>query len=65
MTAPSVLSVKEQAKRLVESLDDQATWEDLVYWIYLQESVERGRQDIREGRTTTTQELRSRLGLAR
>lgn len=62
MTAPSV---KEEARKLVESLEDDASWDDLVYLIYLQESVERGRRDMREGRVLTTDQLRARLGLAR
>lgn len=63
MTAPSVTSIKDQARKLIEGLDDTSTWEDLVYLIYLQKSVDRGRLDIQEGRVFTTDDLRTRLGL--
>ena len=63
MTVPSATSVKDQARRLVDGLDDTSTWDDLVYLIYLHESVERGQMDVREGRVFTTEELRARLGL--
>ncbi len=63
MTAPAPGSIKAQAKQLVERLDDTSTWDDLVYLVYLQQSVDRGRLDIQEGRVFTTAELRERLGL--
>ena len=63
MTVPSVTSIKDQASKLIEGLDDTSTWDDLVYLIYLHESVERGQMDVREGRVFTTEELRARLGL--
>ena len=63
MTVPSATSFKDQAKRLVDGLDDTSTWDDLVYLIYLHESVARGQMDVQEGRVFTTEELRARLGL--
>ena len=59
----SSVAVKQEARRLVEQLPDDATWDDLLYQIYVRQSVEAGLEDIRKGRTVTTAELKQRLGL--
>ena len=56
-------SIKTEARRLVEQLPDDATWDDLLYEIYVRQSVEAGLQDCREGRTIPVAEVRRRLGL--
>ena len=42
-------SVKEEAKRLVEELPDQATWDDIMYEFYVKKKVE-GRPEGRRRR---------------
>jgi len=59
-----VASVKEDARRLVDQLPDDATWDDLMYQVYVRQSVEAGLADARAGRLVTTDELRRRLGLS-
>jgi predicted transcriptional regulator len=56
-------SVKEQAYRLLESLPDSATWEDLMYRIYVRQAIEAGLRDSDEGRTVDVREVRKRFGL--
>jgi hypothetical protein len=56
-------SIKPEALRLVEQLPDDATWDDLLYEIYVRQSIEVGLKDCREGRTISTAEVRRRLGL--
>jgi len=56
-------SVKEEARRLVERLPDDATWEDLQYQIYFRQAVEAGLKDSREGRVVPLEEARRRFGL--
>ena len=34
-------SVKEQARQLLDDLPDSTTWEDLIYRIYVRQSIER------------------------
>jgi predicted transcriptional regulator len=60
---PEATSVKSEAQRLVEQLPDDATWEDLLYEIYVRQAVEAGLKDCREGRTVPASEVRRRLGL--
>ena len=55
--------VKEEARQLVERLPDTATWDDLMEDIYVRQAVERGLKDVEAGRTLTTDQLRTRLGL--
>lgn len=59
-----VASVKEDARRLVEQLPDDATWDDLLYQVYVRRSVEAGLADARSGRLVPTDEVRRRLGLS-
>ena len=56
-------SVKAQAHRLVDNLPDSATWEDVMYRIYVRESVEAGIKDSDEGRTVDVKEVRKKFGL--
>ncbi len=43
-------TVKDEARRLVDRLPDDATWEDLQYQIYFRQAVEAGLKDSQEGR---------------
>lgn len=60
---PDTTRVKEQARELVERLPETATWDDLMEEIYVRQAVERGLRDVEAGRTLTTDQLRTRLGL--
>ncbi len=56
-------NVKEQARRLLESLPDSATWEDPMHRIYVRQAIEAGIKDSDEGRTVDVKEVRGRFGL--
>lgn len=55
--------IKEQARRLLENLPDTATWEDLIYQIYVRQAIEAGINDSDRGRTVAVEEVRRRFGL--
>ena len=55
--------IKDEARRMVELLPDDATWEDLQYQIYFRQAVEAGLKDSREGRTVPLDEAQRRFGL--
>jgi len=57
--------LKQEARRLVEGLPDEATWEDLMYRIYVREAIEAGLEDSEAGRVTDVAEVRLRFGLPR
>lgn len=54
---------KEDAKALIDNLSDSATWEDLMYEIYVREAVEAGLEDSKAGRVKEVSELRKEFGL--
>ena len=56
-------NLKREARRLVESLPDEATWEDLMYRIYVREAIEAGLEDSEAGRVIEVSEVRKRFGL--
>lgn len=57
-------NVKAEVRRLAEQLPDDATWEDVLYQIYVRQSIEAGLDDVRAGRLVTADEVRRRLGPA-
>ena len=59
----SPATVREEAFRLVDQLPYDATWDDLLYQIYVRQSVEAGLEDCRTGRLVPLEEVRRRLGL--
>ena len=56
-------TVKETARQLVDSLSNDATWDDLIYAIHVRRSVEEGLADADAGRVTSTDDLRASVGL--
>lgn len=36
------LNIKEEARRLIEKLPDDATWDDVIHEIYVRQAVEAG-----------------------
>ena len=56
-------SVKEEARRLVEQLPEDATWDDIMYQMYVHQSIKAGLKDCREGRVLSVEDVRRRLGL--
>lgn len=57
------LGVKNVARRLVDGLSDNATWEDVRYQIYAGEKISRGLRESREGRTISHEEVCRRFGV--
>jgi predicted transcriptional regulator len=56
-------SIKEQAYRLLDNLPDTATWDDVMYRIYVRQAIESGLKDSDKGRTLDVKEVRKRFGL--
>jgi len=46
----SSASIMREARRLVDQLPEQASWDDLIYAIYVRQAVERGIADADAGR---------------
>jgi predicted transcriptional regulator len=60
----SSASIKEEARRLVDALPEDSTWEDLMYQIYVRETVESGLADGDAGRVVEVESVREEFGLS-
>lgn len=58
---PETRSAKEITLELVDRLDDDVTFEDIQYELYVLQKIERGREDADEGRVTSHEEVREEL----
>ena len=54
-------SIKAEARRLVDQLPDQASWDDLLYGIYVRQSIERGLADAEAGQLIPHEEVLARV----
>jgi predicted transcriptional regulator len=59
------VNVKEEARRLVEKLPEDATWDDVMHEIYVRQSIEAGLADAEAGRLTSVEDVRSKFGLSK
>ena len=55
--------IKQEAHRLVDALPEDATWEDLMYEIYVLQTIKAGIADSEAGRRVDVKEARVRFGL--
>jgi hypothetical protein len=56
-------SVKQEAQRMVTELDEGATWDDLMYKIYVRQAIEKGLQDSEIERMLDVGQVRAKFGL--
>lgn len=56
MTTP-----KEEVRKLLDEIPDEASYEDIQYHIYVRQKIERGLQDIEEGRVISQEEVKRRM----
>lgn len=55
-----MVSIKEEAMRIVDSLSPDATWDDLLYAIYVNKKVDAGQADADAGKVVSHQQARKR-----
>jgi predicted transcriptional regulator len=53
--------LKEEAKKIIEDLPENATWDDLMYQLYVKKRVETGLKEIENGETLPHEEVKRRL----
>jgi predicted transcriptional regulator len=59
----SSLTIKEVARRLLERLPEDATWDDIEYEIYVRRTIESGIAESDAGDTVSVEEVRREFGL--
>ena len=52
---------KEEVRRLLETLPDEASYEDIQYHIYVRQKVQQGLDDVENGRVLSHDEAVKRL----
>lgn len=53
--------LKTAPRQLVDRLPDGATWDDLMYEIYVRQAVDEGLADVEAGRIVSADEARAEL----
>ena len=56
-------TIKNEARRIVEQMPDDASWEDLIYRLYVRQSIEAGLRDCEAGRVESVADVRRSFGL--
>ncbi len=56
-------NIKDEARRLIEELPEEATWDELMYKIYVRQAMESGVKDSKAGRTIDVKDVRAKFGL--
>lgn len=54
-------TIKQTAHELIDHLPDQATWDDVMYSLYVRQKIEEGLKDVEAGRVVTHEEAKRRL----
>jgi predicted transcriptional regulator len=54
-------TAKEEVRRMLDQIPDDATFEDIQYHIYVREKIEHGLKDIQEGRLLSQEEVEQRM----
>jgi hypothetical protein len=56
-------NVKNEARRLIDSLPEDITWDELMHEFYVRQSIEAGLADSKAGKTVDVKTVRERFGL--
>jgi len=56
-------NLKAEARKLIEKLPDNSTWDDLMREIYVRQVIESGLADSQAGRTSDVEQVRAEFGL--
>lgn len=54
-------AVKEEALKLIDGLPEGASWEDLIYQLYVRKKIERGIEAADHGRVVSHEEVKKQF----
>lgn len=57
----SMSSVKEEARQLVDKLPDNATWDDLMYEVYVRQKIQAGLDAVEHGKVVAHEDVKKRF----
>ena len=52
---------KEVTKQLIDYLPDHASWDEIMYELYVRRNIEEGMTDIKAGRTISHEQVKAEL----
>jgi hypothetical protein len=53
--------IKEEAKKLIESLPEQVTWDDIMYQFYVKKKLTTSLKAIEDGKIISHEEAKNRI----
>ena len=53
--------IKEEALKLIDSLPEEISWDDIIYEMYVRKKIERGIKAADEGRVVTHDEVKQQF----
>jgi predicted transcriptional regulator len=63
MPDADIQDVKSAVRQLADMLPADATWDDVMYCVYVHQAVDAGLRDVAEGRLLDVAEVRRQFGL--
>ncbi len=54
-------TAKESARDLIDQMPEEASWDDIMYELYVKQKIESGIQDVSEGRVAAHEDIKARL----
>ena len=54
-------TAKEEVQKMLDEIPDDSSLEDIQYHIYVRQKIERGLDDINEGRVLSQEEVEQRM----
>ena len=54
-------TAKEAARQIIDQLSEHATWDDIMYELYVKQKLESGLADIEAGRTLPHEQVKTQL----
>lgn len=64
MPETPISDIKADAHKIIDGLPSSATWDDVMYRIYVRQSIEAGLGDVERGDTVPVDEVRRTFGLS-
>lgn len=58
-----VRDIRQEARQIIDELPKDATWDDIMYRLYVRQCIEDGIRDADAGRVISVEEVRRRFGL--
>jgi len=59
------VELKKEVENLLKDLPEDANWDDVMYKIYVRQSIEQGLRDSEEGRVISHEEIKKRYQLVK